>query len=471
MQNAEPRYQSALDLYRTTKLSVKAICEQTGTPLTPFKAYLRRCHRDLLFARYGISATKEEASKTKLRKKCGQSAAAHAKYKAAIEACDSIAYIEFNVSQIAYLFHLNPSALSNQLRNHYPEILQRRENVRHRLGVNDNLHRGVKQYCTQQYAEAVERLRTTDETIRQAAEICNVSYTGLREHLLYYHKDLIRERADKRERAKTDKVRGGLAGNGKIHEPTQSSVDKYREAVLLYRDTAMTLEEICDRTGTSLVGLRYHLRTWNKDLVMERRDVDGRMANGTLSTPKRYLRSTAAKYAEAILRLKSTGRPVAEVAKEFGLNPESFRTYLHEHEPELAAGSGMTRLDNGRLALASSAEKYKEAVRLYETTTESLKSIARRLGLQYNSVGGFVRRSRPDAIEAHNRLLEQAEKLRMEKEQAESAALAVQKEKEEKEHILRALEQTGGHKRNAAKLLGISKSALYNKLKAHNIDL
>ena len=131
----------------------------------------------------------------------------------------------------------------------------------------------------------------------------------------------------------------------------------------------------------------------------------------------------------------------------------------------------MTRLDNGRIALARSAEKYEEAVRLYETTTESLKSIASRLGLQYNSVGGFVRRSRPDAIEAHNRLLEQAEKLRMEKEQAESAALAVQKEKEEKDRILRALEQTGGHKRNAAKLLGISKSALYNKLKALNIDL
>ena len=115
-------------------------------------------------------------------------------------------------------------------------------------------------------------------------------------------------------------------------------------------------------------------------------------------------------------------------------------------------------------------EKYGEAVRLYETTTEPLRSIADRLGLQYNSVGGFVRRSRPDAIEAHNRLVEREEALRKEKEQAESAALALQRENEEKERILSALRQTGGNKRKAAKLLGFSKSTLYNKLNALGLN-
>ena len=115
-------------------------------------------------------------------------------------------------------------------------------------------------------------------------------------------------------------------------------------------------------------------------------------------------------------------------------------------------------------------------MRLYETTTESLKSIARRLGLPYNSVGGFVRRSRPDAIAAHNCLLkqeerirEQKENLRCEKEQAESADLMLKKEIEEKERLLLALKQSGGCKRDAAKLLGIGKSTLYNKLKAYGL--
>lgn len=158
------------------------------------------------------------------------------------------------------------------------------------------------------------------------------------------------------------------------------------------------------------------------------------------------------------------------MAREFGLHPETFREYVREHEPELAARLGMTRLADGRQILARSMEKYGEAVRLYETTTEPLRSIADRLGLQYNSVGGFVRRSRPDAIEAHNRLVEREEALRKEKEQAESAALALQREAEEKERILSALRQTGGNKRKAAKLLGFCKSTLYNKLNALGLN-
>ena len=46
-------------------------------------------------------------------------------------------------------------------------------------------------------------------------------------------------------------------------------------------------------------------------------------------------------------------------------------------------------------------EKYAEALRLYETTDEELKSIARRLGLNYNSLSGFIRRNFPELIERH----------------------------------------------------------------------
>lgn len=474
MQDVESRYCVALELYRTTGLSIRAICRQAQVSFGGFQSYIHRYHRELLFARHGITLSQEEAVVARLRKKSGQSAATHAKYKDAIEACDDLAYIEFNVSQIARMFRLNPSALGNQLRNHYPEILERREKERRRLGVNDNLHRGVKHWCKEQYAIAVEHLSVTDDTIRQTADLYHLSYSGLREHLLYYYKDLIRKRANKREKAKANKIRGELTGNGGRHEPTPYSVEKYREAIRLYRTTAMTQEEICAETGVTVMGLRHHLRIWNKELIQEHRDVDGRQERIRFSGTKRYLKSTAAKYAAAIERLKSTGLPTAEVAKQFGLNPETFRVYLHEHEPELAATLGMTTLANGKLVLARNAVKYEEAVRLYETTIEPLKSIARRLELPYNSLGSFVRRNRPDAIVAHNRLLEQEEKqkqeerLKYEKEQASCADLA-RKDSEEKERIVQALKQAGGHKRNAAKLLGIAKSTLYNKLQAYGL--
>lgn len=464
----EARYSKALELYRTTALPVRTICERTHTPFAAFRSYVYRVHRDLLFARHGITLSAQEAATSRLRGRSGQTAASRAKYKDAIQACDNMEYIECNVSQIAHIFHLNPSALGNQLRNHYPDILERREKERCRLGVNDNQQRGVKAWCREQYAAAVEHLRTTDDTIRQTATLYGLSYSGLREHLLYYHKNLVRKRAGKRDRAKSKaKVRGVLTGNGSRHEPAAEQKEKYREALRLYRDTAMTHREIAAATGITITGLRNHLRIWHRELILEHRGHKWHEGEEIdLSRTKHYLKSTAAKYAVAITRLKETGHPTAEVAREFGLHPETFREYLHEHEPELASSLGMTRLANGKSVLSRCVEKYDEAVRLYETTTEPLKSIALRLGLQYNSVGGFIRRNRPDAIETHNRLVGREENLRKEKELAESATLARQKIEEEKEHIMQALKQTDGHKRNAAILLGISKSTLYNKLKA-----
>lgn len=400
---AGERYRPALELYRSSDLTVKEICEMTGTSVSAFRAYLRRCHRELMFARYGIDVSRENAESARLRHTRGQTPAAHLKYRDAVAACDDIRYIEYNVSQIARLFGLDPTALGNQLRNHYPEIMERREKERRRLGINDNLHRGAKAWCTEQYADAVEHLRTSDDTIRQTAELFNISYSGLREHILYYHKELVSGRLEKRENARGSRKRGALSGNGRRHEPEPESTEKYGKAVRMYQTTAKTLEEICEETGVSLSGFRHHLRTWNMELVTEHRDVDGRTAEG--DGTKRYLKSTAAKYAAAIARLKEGGISTAGAAREFGLHPEVFREYLHEHEPELAAGLGMTALENGKPVLARSAQKYADAIRLYRTTPEPLKSIARRLGLAYSSLSAFIRRNCPDVLDEHNRLL------------------------------------------------------------------
>lgn len=66
---------------------------------------------------------------------------------------------------------------------------------------------------------------------------------------------------------------------------------------------------------------------------------------------------------------------------------------------------GMTCSASGKKISRRSEEKYFVAMKLYETTPESLKSISRRLGLTYNSLGGYIRRNYPEVISRHRDLL------------------------------------------------------------------
>ena len=64
-----------------------------------------------------------------------------------------------------------------------------------------------------------------------------------------------------------------------------------------------------------------------------------------LSGSKRYLKSTAAKYAPAIESLRANPRPIMRVAAELGIPPAGDRpaNTLHMHEPELVAAVKVAR--------------------------------------------------------------------------------------------------------------------------------
>ena len=399
---ADPRtlakYREAVGLYGSTVLSVRAICARCGVSYAGFRSYLYKYRRDLLLSRHGVAVPPvSDAAHTRLRGRRGQTVSARAKYGDAIAACGDAKYIEYNVSQIAHLFGLNPTGLSNQLRAHCPGLLERRELERRRLGLADNQQRGVRPWCREQYAAAVKLLRTTELTLPEVAERCGVSFTGLRQHVCFYHKDLQETRSELRERAKTQKRKGHVTGSGRRHEPTPGSRERYRDAVRLYRNTAMTIKEIAEKQGLNPFSFTSYLQTWHREDVFARRGAEYR-EGASLSQTKQYKKPTAAKYAPAIERLRAENRPTSEIAAEFGLHPEAFRQYLKEHEPELYARQGMMRASNGRSVSRRSMEKYAEALRLYETSGEELKSIARRLGLNYNSLGGFIRRNFPELI-------------------------------------------------------------------------
>lgn len=397
----EAKYRPALELYATTELSYVEICRQCGVSLKGFSNYIGTYHRHLMLKRSGIRCKPEEAGNIKVKQRCGQHPSTHAKYKEAVTACDSMDYIAYNVSQIAREFGLSGTNLGRQLRTHYPEVLEFRERARKRLGVGDNLPRGTRSWCKEQYAEAVELLCADRYiTVRDAAERCNVSYSGLKQHLIFYHKELVENRIKIREQAVKQQCKGKITGRGTLHAPTPEIIGKYAEALCLYRTTVMSARKIAKQTGVSIKGFYGYLQTWHKDLVCQRKGIpyeDGKPVNW--SSVRRYSSATAAKYADAITRLKAGGLTTAKVATEFGLHPECFRQYLKEHEPELYACLGMKKAENGKRVSSKSMEKYKEAIHLYATTSESLKSIARRFGLNDCSLGQFIKRNFPELIE------------------------------------------------------------------------
>ena len=398
VRTSESKYRDSVMLYSSTGLSIKEICEQTGVGFSAFSSYLCKHHRDLILLRHNLSGTSTEV---RLRGKRGQTTASQYKYNDAISACKSREYLEYNISQIARIFEVSCTSLANQLRRHYPDVIPRREQLRQRIGITANLQYGARKWSSEGYSRAVEMLQESDMTIREVSQRCNVSYTGLREHIIAYYPQITQKRKDKRLCMAGQSTKGMRNGCWAIHEPREGTLKKYEKAIELYRTTSLDVTEIARITQVNLGGFRYHLKNWHPELIVSRRGYDG----VGLGQTKRYNRSVAEKYAPAIERLRSTSLPTATVAAEFGLKPEAFRMYLKEHCPELAAKRGMMRASNGKTVSCRSEEKYSQALQLYTTTTESLYSIARKFGITYNSIGGYVRRNHPEAILKHNTLL------------------------------------------------------------------
>lgn len=404
----EAKYREAVELYASTDLTCVEISRRCGISLAGFKGYICKYRRDLLLPRYGIRCDPEEAAGIGMDQRRSQRPAIRAKYREAVAACDSMDYIDCNVSQIARSFGLDGTNLGKQLRTHYPGVIERREEVRRRLGLGDNLPRGTRPQCRERYAGAVELLRGDRYvTMQEAAERCNVSYQGLKQHLAFYHEELVDNRIKIRKRAVGQRRKDGITGRGSLHAPKPATVEKYAEALRLYRTTPLSARQIARQTGVSEKGFYEYLQKWHPELVCKRKGVpyeEG--ASVDRSQVRKYNPATAAKYAGAIRRLKESRLTTAAVAAEFGLHPDCFRQYLKEHEPELYARQGMVKTTNGRMMSGGSMAKYGEAVRLYGTTAGSLKSLARRFGVNECSLRDFIKRHFPEAVEGHRRAVE-----------------------------------------------------------------
>lgn len=400
------KYEEAVKLYAETDKPLKEIAEICNVSVGGLGSYLRRYWRELVFRHHGISVNNSSLQNVKIIETGKQNINAHMKYKDAVAACDSLTFIDLNISQIARKYGLDATAMANFMRIHYHDTLVWREKVRKQLGINDNTAHGARKKCIKQYAEAVRMYKETDMTMSEIAEACKVSLSGFSQHLRFYHSDILKQKRQRRKVAEATKTFGKLTGNGRMYKPAPATEKKYAEALDLYKNTTMTMKDIAKHAGVSSEGFRSYLHKWHKNLVLERLGVAGDVdENIDLRKAKRRLKTVAVKYEGAIESLRQNPRPIAKVAVEFGFRPDVFREYLNKHEPELAARQGMMCSASGKKISRRSEEKYFVAMKLYETTPESLKSISRRLGLTYNSLGGYIRRNYPEVISRHRDLL------------------------------------------------------------------
>ena len=400
------KYAEAVRIYAETDTPLCDIARECGVSASGLSSHIGKYHRDLLMKRYGMETLNLSVC---VKKPVGQSSYTYHKYRSAIAACSDMAFIEYNIAQIARMFGHKATNLASQLHFHYQDVIPERERIRQRLGLADNKQRGARRDCAEAYADAVRMYRDSDMTIPDVAEACGVSSAGLSQHLRFYHKVVIDLKASRRRdsKGKTGVGRlGSLSGNGRAYGPKPETVAKYEAALELYRDSCLTIRDIVKTTGVPFAGFRGYLRQWHRGDILRRRGYEW---NGDgepdLKGTGQYLKSTAGKYEEAIRSLKANPRHVTEVAAEFGLNPDVFREYLHKHEPEIASAHGMVRRADGRLVKRSCEEKYSKAIEEYASSAEPLKSIAGRHGLVYNSFLAYILRNCPDARESHMRIL------------------------------------------------------------------
>lgn len=370
---ARSKYAAAVELYASSSLSIREIAEETGLTPKALSKYLAEHHRPLLYKRYGMAVPADDRKLT-IRPPRGQSRATHIKYREAIGACGDIAYVEFNISQIARMFGLSGTGLAAQLKVHYPDVIPAREALRKRLGIADGVHRGAKASSKAAYGEAVAAYRDTDLTIREVAERFGISASGFGQHMRHYHHDAIEAKARRRRESRRDageRQEGALSGNGRPYGPKPETSGLYGRAFELYSGGRHTISDVVGETGVPPAGFRHYLDQWRRGARRKRKE---------------------GKYGEAIESLRTKPRAVTEVAKEYGLHADVFREYLRKHAPDLADGQGMVRLENGKLVKKTAWEKYRPAIDEYRKEGGSLRQIALRHGLTYNSLLSFLKR-------------------------------------------------------------------------------
>ncbi|MBQ9169488.1 MAG: hypothetical protein IJ148_01510 [Bacteroidaceae bacterium] len=324
----------------------------------------------------------------------GQRSDTRARYAEAIVACGSILYLDKTIAEIARLFGHQEECLRNQLKRHFPELVAERERIRGLLNMSKLPARGVGKATVEKYKAAIELLRTSNITIREAAEQTGVSLAGLHQHLLFFHKDIVEQRFLRRLNALGQpKVEGETNGTGRINEPRKATKALYADAIELYRTTDRPVTEIAMELGLDPHNLSGYIQRWHREDMAVRakkrsEKTEQRREKRKLQQEMALKKKAENKYIPAI-QLIENGASYADAAKAIGISPERLTRWTRRHRPDVhkqAMQNAWITLPGGMRIMRQKWLKMQEAEKAFLGTDESIIEIARRLKLSPTSL-------------------------------------------------------------------------------------
>lgn len=343
----------------------------------------------------------------KYSERYGQHPETEAKYREAIQAIQDMNLLSLSINDIARMYNVPSEAFRNQLKRHFPDVLARRRQLRIMLGHEADGRYGLQKSTEKKYARAVEMLRDASLTVREVAQRCGVSYCGLQQHLLFYHKDI----ADARMLTRADALMrplqvGDYNAVGGLRVPRPEAAAKYAPAVELYRATNRTVVDIADICGVDSHNLHCYLLKWHRDLVLQRRERAEKLREAKKLVPKmdRSRSAVARQLYMPSIELITSGYTLAEAAGALGVDVENLRSWLKNHYPVIleTVREGMMRLPSGRMVLRRTYYRYEPIAGYIKThPSKPTRAVAEKWDVPVSSLVKNMKHYFPEVWELH----------------------------------------------------------------------
>lgn len=337
----------------------------------------------------------------------GQSPETEQKYREAVQACMSIMNLSLNVADIARMYSLDPQCLRGQLKRHYPEVIPRRNELRAMLGYAVLDQSRLHQSSMEKYVPAVKMLKETDLTVKEVAERCGVTYLGLQQHLIYYHKDVAELRLGKRMQALSGPVPVGEKDcNNRPVGPSATMQARYAPAIKMARETDLPLTEIALRCGVEPRGLQGYVQKWHRDLMEERqrKREEALLQRKEAAQPKvSRAEIVRVQYTPTVDMIRG-GMSLSEAASAVGTSPDNLRSWLKSHYPEVLdiSRNGMTKTPAGVTMKRATYERYVVIAQyMAEHPGEGSVDVAKRFGVPVSSMNKVLARCFSDVWGKH----------------------------------------------------------------------